>query len=174
MQLRFGGFFITLYWLVKLAKLARWLVITVGSLVRGEVITVGSLVIQAAQETSPASGHVEASQAAQESVCEYCTACRTRRQGAQGTSSASGLVEARAIDRVYCVWFVPDAPEACGVWVGPHPETWSAICAFLPKMLPYGAHVCVFISRARSSTGARIHPLSTPHRPPSKSVCTVQ
>ena len=43
MQLRFGGFFITLYWLVKLAKLARWLVITVGPLVRGEVITVGSL-----------------------------------------------------------------------------------------------------------------------------------
>ena len=170
MQLRFGGFFITLYWLVKLAKLARWLVITVGSLVRGEVITVGSLVIQAAQETSPASGHVEASQAAQESVFENCPACRTRRQAAQETSSASGLVEARAIDRVYCVWFVPDAPEACGVWVGPHPETWSTICTFLPGGTYPGsrAHLRRYLSPAAAQAAwipeaPRIHrPIAAP------------
>ena len=95
MQLRFGGFFLTLSWLV--VDGVRGLVITLGSLVRGGV-----------RPSTPVA-----------------------RQAAQETSSASGPVEARAIHRVYCVWFVPDAPEACGVWVGPHPETWSAICAFL-------------------------------------------
>ena len=138
MQLRLGGFFITLRWLVEDG--VRGLVITLGSLLKGGVRPSSPVARQAAQETSPASGHVEARQAAQESVFEYWPARRARRQAAQETSSASGLVEARAIDRVYCVWFVPDAPEACGVWVGPHPETWSAICAFFPGGTYPGAH----------------------------------
>ena len=142
MQLRFGGFFITLRWLVEDG--VRGLVITLGSLLKGGVRPSSPVARQAAQETSPASGHVEARQAAasarirrppsqpvEEPRPHLCGPFLNGVQAAQETSSASGLVEARAIDRVYCVWFVPDAPEACGVWVGPHPETWSAICAFL-------------------------------------------
>ena len=33
--------------------------------------------------------------------------------------------------RVYSVWHVPGHPEATGIWVGPHPACWEAICALL-------------------------------------------
>ena len=62
MQLRFGGFFITLRWLVEDG--VRGLVITLGSLLKGGVRPSSPVARQAAQETSPASGHVEARQAA--------------------------------------------------------------------------------------------------------------
>ena len=126
---------------------------------RGLVITLGLLVEDGVRPSSPVA-----------------------RQAAQETSSASGPVEARATDRVthrssrpvggpgdvrvYCVWFVPDAPEACGVWVGPHPEVWSTICALLPGGTYPGsrAHLRRYLSLA-AAQAAWIPEAPRKHRP---------